>query len=140
MKKVILSAFVAGMVAVSCSKKESVKTENTTTTAVAPAATEQVALVGEYKGTIPCADCSGIETELELDADKTYTIDNKYLGGKTGEFKEEGIYEVSADGEFVTLKEQPTPRVFYITKDAAYLVEKVGDKSMKPEYRLARTK
>ena len=35
---------------------------------------------GVYKGVLPCADCSGIETELVLFKDQTYTITRKYLG------------------------------------------------------------
>ena len=30
--------------------------------------------IGTYKGILPCADCEGIETELELNSDKTYEI------------------------------------------------------------------
>ncbi len=35
---------------------------------------------GVYKGVLPCADCSGIEIELALFKDQTYTITRKYLG------------------------------------------------------------
>ena len=35
---------------------------------------------GMYKGVLPCADCNGIETELILYKDQTYTITRKYLG------------------------------------------------------------
>lgn len=35
---------------------------------------------GMYKGVLPCADCKGIETELILYKDQTYTITRKYLG------------------------------------------------------------
>ena len=33
-----------------------------------------------YKGILPCADCEGIETELELNNDNTYELERKYLG------------------------------------------------------------
>lgn len=46
---------------------------------------------GTYKGILPCADCEGIETVLELKAaDKSYTLTTKYLGkgdGKPGSVK-----------------------------------------------------
>jgi uncharacterized lipoprotein NlpE involved in copper resistance len=35
---------------------------------------------GIYKGVTPCADCEGIETELTLKMDSTFTITQKYLG------------------------------------------------------------
>ena len=48
---------------------------------------------GEYKGVFPCADCPGIETELDLKADKTYELTQEYLGkGKGNEFKVKGTF------------------------------------------------
>lgn len=38
---------------------------------------------GTYKGILPCADCEGIETELELNKDNTFELDRKYLGKAT---------------------------------------------------------
>lgn len=35
---------------------------------------------GTYKGTLPCADCEGIEVELTIDMDSTYALNSKYLG------------------------------------------------------------
>ncbi|WP_297338492.1 copper resistance protein NlpE [Algoriphagus sp.] len=35
---------------------------------------------GIYKGTLPCADCEGIETELALNQDGTYSYKTNYLG------------------------------------------------------------
>lgn len=37
-------------------------------------------VVGKYKGVLPCADCEGIETVIELKADSTYNREMKYLG------------------------------------------------------------
>lgn len=49
--------------------------------------------MGEYKGTLPCADCEGIETDIELSADKSYEITEKYLG-------EASVHDVKMTGEF----------------------------------------
>lgn len=35
---------------------------------------------GTYKGTLPCADCEGIETELTLNLDGNYLYKATYLG------------------------------------------------------------
>lgn len=35
---------------------------------------------GTYKGTLPCADCEGIETIVRLNADGTYSTSSRYLG------------------------------------------------------------
>lgn len=155
MKKMIFPALVAGLFAVSCSKKEA-KTESTTVTADsvltekvdstatktdASVTTEKVSLSGTFEGTIPCADCPGIETKLTLnEQDKSYTIESNYLEKKDGKFSDKGTFEVSEDGTFITLKEEgnSTPQVYHITSDAAYLVTKVGDKELKQEYKLVR--
>ena len=35
---------------------------------------------GVYEGVLPCADCDGIETTLELKKDHTYVATYKYIG------------------------------------------------------------
>ncbi|HRO07792.1 MAG TPA: copper resistance protein NlpE N-terminal domain-containing protein [Saprospiraceae bacterium] len=35
---------------------------------------------GSYYGILPCADCEGIETELTLNNDNTYSLTSKYMG------------------------------------------------------------
>lgn len=37
---------------------------------------------GSYTGILPCADCSGIETILDIKADGNYTLDETYQGKK----------------------------------------------------------
>jgi uncharacterized lipoprotein NlpE involved in copper resistance len=39
---------------------------------------------GTYKGTTPCADCEGIEVELTIGMDSSYTHSMKYLGKGDG--------------------------------------------------------
>lgn len=57
---------------------------------------------GEYKGVFPCADCQGIETELDLKADKTYELTEEYLGkGKGNEFKVKGTFSFDPDNPSV---------------------------------------
>jgi len=59
---------------------------------------------GVYNGKLPCADCEGIDTEIELKADSTYVIKTKYLGkgdGKT--FEEKGSY-TWLDGSTIELQ------------------------------------
>lgn len=47
-------------------------------------------VVGKYKGVLPCADCEGIETSIELKADSTYNREMKYLGKKDNAFTASG--------------------------------------------------
>ena len=148
MKKMILPVLLTGLFAVSCSKKEEAKAETPQAVEAdsAQAQPEEAAKaeapkkhVGEFSGKLPCADCPGIETKMTLNEDGSFLLDETYLEKKDGQFNAKGSYEVSADGAFVTLKEEGNdkPRVFLVEEDAAYLVEKVGD-AKKPDYKLAK--
>lgn len=144
----ILPVLLTGLFAVSCSKKEEAKTETPQAVEAdsAQAQPEEAAKaeapkkhVGEFSGKLPSADGPGIEMKLTLNEDGSFLLDETYLEKKDGQFNAKGSYEVSADGAFVTLKEEGNdkPRVFLVEEDAAYLVEKVGD-AKKPEYKLAK--
>jgi hypothetical protein len=43
-------------------------------------AVSTTALPGVYRGTLPCADCAGIETTLTLRRDGTFTLSRQYQG------------------------------------------------------------
>lgn len=62
---------------------------------IADGATAQNSLdvPGKYKGVLPCADCEGIETEIELQTDASYTRESKYLGKKGGTFTASGKWD-----------------------------------------------
>ena len=46
---------------------------------------------GTYKGIVPCADCAGIETMLEIKAGLTYTLSRTHIG-KDGPVLRSGTY------------------------------------------------
>jgi uncharacterized lipoprotein NlpE involved in copper resistance len=59
---------------------------------------------GTYKGVVPCADCEGIETEISLGLDMTYTIRTRYLGkGDQKALKEKGKFSWDEAGSVITL-------------------------------------
>lgn len=68
-----------GSVAISSCNNKTISENND---AMANEHTAQNALdwVGKYFGVLPCADCEGIETELTLNNDQTYTRNSRYLG------------------------------------------------------------
>ena len=60
---------------------------------------------GTYKGITPCADCEGIETEIVLNADLTFTLKTKYLGKGDGKiFQETGSFVWDKTGGIITLE------------------------------------
>ncbi len=67
--------------------------------------TSQIALDfwGTYKGIVPCADCEGIETTIELKADETFEVQTVYLGKSDEVFSYSGHYHWSDDGRSIHL-------------------------------------
>jgi uncharacterized lipoprotein NlpE involved in copper resistance len=47
-------------------------------------------VAGKYKGVLPCADCEGMETIIELKSDSTYVREINYLGKKRNTFTATG--------------------------------------------------
>ena len=60
---------------------------------------------GTYKGITPCADCEGIETQIVLNKDLTYTLKTKYLGKGDGKvFQDAGSFVWDKSGGNITLE------------------------------------
>lgn len=144
MKKIFLSTLLLGLVVVSCKEQ---KTETIheadnmeTTTNQNDSLSVTANFVGTYEGTIPCADCEGIKTELQVNADDTYELDSEYLGEKDGKFEEKGKLVWDETKVFATLDNgsNENKHTYYFNGNEAYLVEKVGDNATKPEYKLKK--
>lgn len=58
---------------------------------------------GVYKGTLPCADCEGIETTLTLNNDNTFTLQSVYLGKEGNPFVDNGKYDWDEANSTITL-------------------------------------
>lgn len=64
------------------------------------------ALPGSFAGTLPCASCPGIDTRLELAADGTFQLNERYLDEAEGDFSLSGTWTVEgepAEGERLRL-------------------------------------
>lgn len=106
MKKFLLLV-VLGVFVLGCGNKKSqdnsVSAENNQR--VPDMHTSQIALDfwGTYKGTVPCADCEGIETIIELKADETFEVQTVYLGKSDEVFTVSGHYHWNDDGRSIHL-------------------------------------
>ena len=71
---------------------------------------------GEYKGIFPCADCEGIETELELNPNNRYELKETYLGkGKENESKVKGTFSFDTNNPaLISLDAAGDNRKFFI--------------------------
>ena len=113
MQKSIIAISLASIFLVACNKAEKPKTEEHTPPATTEATSETVIdsehtaensldWDGTYKGVLPCADCEGIETKLELNQDKTYELKETYLGKGDGKvFETKGSFQFDSNNRSV---------------------------------------
>lgn len=74
---------------------------------------------GRYAGVLPCADCAGIETRLDLDADGSFSLRESYRGRSAAPFDDSGRWAMSSDGRTLVLRAgSDLPRYFAVTDDA----------------------
>ncbi|MGH8081802.1 MAG: copper resistance protein NlpE, partial [Lysobacter sp.] len=64
---------------------------------------DAAAFAGGFSGTLPCADCSGIDTKIEFKADGSYSIEETYQGKKDGNAKGDGSWTAEEDGKRLRL-------------------------------------
>jgi len=67
---------------------------------------------GAYRGVLPCADCSGIETVVLLGSDGTYRTRRKYLGKNDRVFSDQGRFTWNEAGDTVTFMGEEPLRYF----------------------------
>lgn len=81
---------------------------------------------GTYKGTIPCADCEGIETTLELKDNGEYILKSKYLTPKANGTTEEekGTFQWDKTGSVVTLSQDN--RKFKVGENQVFFLDTEG--------------
>ena len=65
------------------------------------------AYIGSYNGILPCADCSGIDTELTLNEDGTFTLIEFYLSQESDLYLTEGTWKLNPDLSYVILTPVP---------------------------------
>lgn len=59
---------------------------------------------GSYRGTLPCADCNGIQTIIRLNADQSFRIEETYLGKNTQPIISSGKFQINAADNTIQLE------------------------------------
>ena len=121
MKKnlLILSSALALVACGGNAPKKTAAAETQATTAAAPdmhTAETSLDYQGTYTGTLPAADCPGIEVRLELKPDGTYTQHLKYIDRDT-EFDEKGTYTVKENLLTLTLSDGGQPEYYKVEEN-----------------------
>ncbi|MBE7630360.1 copper resistance protein NlpE [Tenacibaculum piscium] len=81
---------------------------------------------GVYKGTLPCADCSGIKATLTLGHDKTFIYETININKKDGCSVHKGSYSVNEN--VLTIKENRKPKHFLVGESSLIFL----DENLKP--------
>jgi len=69
----------------------------------APAKEPLGALPASFTGTLPCADCEGIDYHLDLFPDRSFFLRQEYRGKPDGRFDDIGSWGLSSDGQVLVL-------------------------------------
>src|SRR5690606_28741050 len=69
---------------------------------------------GYYVGTLPCADCPGIKTELELNADQTFILRETYLDRDVASRVTTGSFNWNGQGNAIRLNSDGERTINYL--------------------------
>ncbi len=84
---------------------------------------------GVYQGTIPCADCEGIETVLVLNRDLSYIHKTKYLGKSDSIYESAGSFKWNESGSDITLTSNDNIRVqFKVGENQLFMLDQEGQR------------
>jgi copper homeostasis protein (lipoprotein) len=73
---------------------------------------------GTFSGTLPCADCPGIDTKVTLNADGTYKLHEVYQGKPGNGFNGDGTWTAEENGKRIRLdpnSKSEQDRLFAVT-------------------------
>ena len=96
---------------------------------------------GTYKGTLPCADCAGIDMTITLNQDGTYVLEESYQDKEDGQSKSEGQFTWDANGSIVTLTNEDAPNQYFVGENVLMKLDMNGEKvtgDLAPLYNLTK--
>ncbi|RUO64037.1 META domain-containing protein [Pseudidiomarina planktonica] len=76
---------------------------------------------GPYSGVLPCDDCAGIFTRLNLTPDNSYTLQSHYLGKTGTEFRSQGLFYWNDAGSHIILDNMNTEPAEYQVAEGSLL-------------------
>ena len=126
MKKIILLFLLLSMV--SC-QKQTVTDKKVTVDAAALNAKTSIDYVGTYKGILPCADCEGLETEIAINENSTFSIKTKYQGKGDKVFMQKGNFTWNKKGNTITLVGVNGSNQYFVGKSTLTQLDVYGKKS-----------
>jgi len=127
--KLSVMAIGALLIIASCnSKSTATKTAESALPEVQDRHTSQNSIdwAGTYLGTIPCADCTGIDATVVLHTDQTYDQTFVYHDKGDSSFKEEGKFKWNKEGNTITLISKASPS-FRVKEGSIVMLDSHGN-------------
>jgi len=112
---------------------DSLATKDSTNADSAVIATTPAITSAHYAGTVPCADCTGIETEITLTSDHTYSIHSIYTGRKStgpgsNEISEKGRWMLHGADTIHLADRKNAPSMYLLTDSSLVQLDMKGKK------------
>ena len=82
---------------------------------------------GLYSGTSPCADCPGIKTDITLNSDTTYTLQEQYLEKEKMPRSFKGSFYWDDTKSVITLDAEGDHHKFKVAMGKLIILDKFGD-------------
>lgn len=90
---------------------------------------------GTYSGVTPCADCLGIKTDMTLNSDNTYSLQEQYLEKEKTPRRFKGSFTWDEAKSVITLDAEGDHHKFKVMEGSLRILDKFGDEKQggKPE-------
>lgn len=118
MKKIILLSTVLFVLIIGCSSAPEMVQDQKLVTYLSN---------GIWLGSLPCADCEGIDYQLTLKNDFTYKQKSVYKGKSEEQFIDEGNWFFASDS-VIELDSYDYGKMFLINKDELIMLDQYGDR------------
>ena len=123
------AATMFSMGLVSCGNKQNTENQEATTDTVVVAEPAPAPISGTFEGTLPCADCSGIKTELVISEDGKFKLTETYMAKKEKQFVSEGEIVRGEGGRFSLTDKDGTVRQYELTDNTIAVLDAEGKKA-----------
>ena len=85
--------------------------------------------IGSYKGILPCADCEGLETEIVINENDTYSIKKRYQGKGFRVFVQKGNFIWNKEGNVIILTNvKNEPNQYFVGENTLTQLDLSGQK------------
>jgi uncharacterized lipoprotein NlpE involved in copper resistance len=127
MKKITLLFLL--IVIVSCQKQTENSTKINGSSANSHNAKNSFDYIGTYKGILPCADCQGLDTEIAINENSTFSVKTKYQGKGNKTFVLKGNFTWNKAGNVIVLSDvKNTPNKYFVGENTLTQLDLSGKK------------